>query len=375
MHMSFQYPKNLTIRALLAFVIFVVIIGGFCVLNFIIKPPEVLYSERRVPASIPNLSWQNVISAKYMNQVEDFVSDNFAFRDELRIVRAATVFHLFFQTDKSGFYYDDAVGAGRFERLNEQALRQTAAKIRKIADDLDGLNIYYSYIPDKDIYANIDYPGFDSDRVLTILLEELPELTFIELRDTLSAEDFYKTDFHWDQVKLGNVVDKLGEKMGFNVDIESFKSVMVGEFQGVYSGQLALPLRSDEMVYIVPEDSVSARYLNKKSFEWEYGLVYDTEAFSGRDPYDIFLSGVEPLIVLESTSSTTERELYLFRDSFSSSLAPLLTQIYRKITLIDLRYIDYSNLSNFVSFEKGNSDVLFLYSSQVINNPGALLVK
>ncbi|WFA08030.1 DHHW family protein [Tissierella sp. Yu-01] len=373
--MSFQYPRVLTIRALLTLVIFVTIIGGFCVLNFIIKPPEVLYSERRVPASIPNLSLQNIISAKYMNQFEDFVSDNFVYRDELRTVRAATVFHLFFQTDKSGLYYDGAVGAGKFERLNEQALRQTAAKIRKITDDLDGLNIYYSYIPDKDIYANIDYPGFDTDKVLTILLEELPELTLIELRDTLSAEDFYRTDLHWDQVKLGNVVDKLGAAMGFNVDMDSYKSVIVGEFQGVYTGQLALPVSNDEMVNIVLGDSVSARYLNNKSFEWEYGPVYDTKAFSGRDPYDIFLSGVEPLIVLENPNSTTERELYLFRDSFSSSLAPLLTQAYRKITLIDLRYIDYSNLSNFVSFERGLSDVLFLYSSQVLNNPGALLIK
>lgn len=370
-----KYPRALTICALLTFIIFVSIIGGFCVLNFTIKPPEVLYSERRVPASIPNLSFENIISAKYMDQFEDFVSDRFVFRDELRSIRAATVFHLLFQKDKAGLYYDDAVGAGKFQVLSEQALRHTAKKIKKISNELDGLNTYYSYIPDKDIYANTDYPGFDTDKTSKILLEELPELTLIELTDTLSAEDFYRTDFHWNQVELGNVVDKLGSKMGFNIDMDSLKSVREGEFQGVYSGQLALPISDDEMMYIEPEDSVSARYLNTKSLEWEYGPIYDTKAFSGRDPYDIFLSGVEPLIVLENPSSTTERELYLFRDSFSSSLAPLLTQAYRKIILIDLRYIDYSNLWNFISFEKEYSDVLFLYSSQVLNNPGALLVK
>lgn len=370
-----QYPRTLTIRALLTFVIIVSIIGGFCVLNFIIKPPEVLYSERRVPASTPNLSFENIISAKYMDQYENFVSDRFVFRDELRSIRSVTVFHLLIQKDKSGLYYDDAVGAGKFEVVSEQALRQTAKKIKQISNELDVINTYYSYIPDKDIYANTDYPGFDTDKVSKILLEELSELTFIELTDTLSADNFYATDFHWNQVKLGSVVDKLGSIMGFNIDINSLKFVKEGEFQGVYSGQLALPISNDEMIYIEASDLVSASYLNTKSLEWEYKPIYDTKAFDGRDPYDIFLSGVQPLIVLENPSSTTERELYLFRDSFSSSLAPLLTQAYKKIILIDLRYIDYSNLSNFISFKKEYSDVLFLYSSQVLNNPGALLVR
>lgn len=343
-------------------------------MNLITKPPEVLQSERRAPASMPNLTLQNVISTKYMQQFEDFASDSFIFRDQMRTVRAATVLHLFLQTDKSGLYYDDAVGAGKFEQLKEQALRQTAEKIRKIAGNLDGLNIYYSYIPDKDVYANRDYPGFDIDKVLTTLTKELPELTLIDLTDTLSAEDFYRTDLHWNQVKLGNIVDRMGATMGFNVDMGSFQPLTPGTFQGVYTGQIALPVGNDEMVCLVPGDAVSVSYLNEKSLEWEDGTIYDMEAFSGRDPYDIFLRGVKPLIVLENPSSVTERELYLFRDSFSSSLAPLLAQTYRKITLIDLRYIDYSYLSDFISFRKG-SDAMFLYSSQVLNNPGALLVK
>ena len=44
---------------------------------------------------------------------------------------------------------------------------------------------------------------------LTILSNELQEMTLIDLTDTLSAKDFYKTDFHWNQVKLENVVFKM----------------------------------------------------------------------------------------------------------------------------------------------------------------------
>ena len=55
----------------------------------------------------------------------------------------------------------------------------------------------------------------------------------------------------------------------------------------------------------------------------------------------------------------------LFRDSFGSSIAPLLIENYRKITLIDLRYINSELLTEYIEFN--NQDVLFLYSGVVLN--------
>lgn len=368
------YEKNITIKSFLTLLLIVVIIGGLYILNLINKPPEVLKSERRTPSSLPNLTLQNILSAKYMDEFENFAADNFVFRDKFRTVKAAAVFYLFQQTDKSGLYYDDLVGLGKFEQLNEKSLREVAAKIKKISTGLKGMNIYYSFIPDKDIYAEKNYPGFDVNMALTILSNELQEMTLIDLTDTLSAKDFYKTDFHWNQVKLENVVFKMGEIMGFNIDISSFTPVKAGEFQGVYSGQLALPFYNDEMIYLVPNDPVSIYYLDEKSLKFQQGDIYDIKAFNGQDPYDIFLRGVQPLIVLENPNSATSRELYLFRDSFSSSLAPLLTSAYRKITLIDLRYIDFSYLLDYISFKEG-SDIMFLYSSLILNNPWDLRIR
>lgn len=59
------------------------------------------------------------------------------------------------------------------------------------------------------------------------------------------------------------------------------------------------------------------------------------------------------------------KELLLFRDSFGSSIAPLLLENYSKITLIDLRYLSKDILENYIEFE--NQDVLFLYSTLVLN--------
>ena len=81
--------------------------------------------------------------------------------------------------------------------------------------------------------------------------------------------------------------------------------------------------------------------------------------------YDIYLSGATPLITIDNPNAKTKKELLLFRDSFGSSIAPLLVQEYSKITLIDIRYISSDLLDQYINFEK--QDVLFLYSSLILN--------
>ena len=69
---------------------------------------------------------------------------------------------------------------------------------------------------------------------------------------------------------------------------------------------------------------------------------------------------------MENTSSENSRELIIFRDSFSSSLAPLLAEGYSKVTLIDIRYVNVDFICSQTDF--AGRDVLFLYSTALLNN-------
>ena len=98
----------------------------------------------------------------------------------------------------------------------------------------------------------------------------------------------------------------------------------------------------------------------------ENGKVYDLQKYkNSKDKYDIYLSGPTSVIRIENPSANNDKELLLFRDSFGSSIAPLLIENYRKITLIDLRYINSELLTEYIEFN--NQDVLFLYSGVVLN--------
>ena len=51
-------------------------------------------------------------------------------------------------------------------------------------------------------------------------------------------------------------------------------------------------------------------------------------------------------------------------------IAPLLTNYYKKITLIDNRYITIDNFKNKINFI--NQDIIFMYSTLIINDSGSL---
>ena len=101
------------------------------------------------------------------------------------------------------------------------------------------------------------------------------------------------------------------------------------------------------------------------------GEMYNMKKAFGDDPYEMFLSGTMPLITIESPTSDTDRELILFRDSYGSSIAPLFLSGYKKITVIDIRYVKSDYLGYLTEFNK-DADVLFLYSTTLLNNSLAL---
>lgn len=79
------------------------------------------------------------------------------------------------------------------------------------------------------------------------------------------------------------------------------------------------------------------------------------------------LGGARSIIRITNPNAAKERRLIVFRDSFGSSIAPLLAAGYSEITLVDIRYISPSSLGKLIDFTKAD-DALFLYSASVINN-------
>lgn len=202
-----------------------------------------------------------------------------------------------------------------------------------------------------------------------LLLDKCDKLyaNYIDIFNTLSIENYYKTDTHWKQETLIDVANKFAHEMNFNIS-NFYQKEKITKFLGVYAVQL--PIKNNyEDINILINDSIN----NSKIYNYETKQttqVYDLTKINSIDKYDIYLSGATPLITVTNELSDNTKELIVFRDSYGSSLIPLFISGYKKITMIDTRYIFPKILNRYIEFN--NQDVLFLYTALLINDSSSL---
>ena len=76
------------------------------------------------------------------------------------------------------------------------------------------------------------------------------------------------------------------------------------------------------------------------------------------------------MLTIENPDYNGTKELIVFRYSYGSSLIPLLVTGYSKVRVVDTRYISPKLLNQYIEFK--DQDVLFMYSTLIINNSTTL---
>ncbi len=326
------------------------------------------YSERRNLAKFPQVHVSNIFSGRFMTDFENFSLDQFPLREVMRKIKALTDKYIFNRTDIGGIYEVDGYISKIQYPLNEKSVENAGDRFEyvynKYLKDSQTKN-YLAVIPDKNLFlAGEDYLRIDHKELVSLIKSETEFLNYIEISQTLSKDSYYKTDTHWRQEKIITTAQSLANAMGVQLKGEYEENTLENEFLGVYAGQYALNTEGDELVYLTNEGLD-----NVKVFDYQNNAeisVYDMKKAQGKDPYEMFLGGSLSLISIENQSASTDKELVIFRDSFGSSIAPLLCEAYSKITLVDIRYIHPDMLEKYIEFT--NQDVLFLYSAMVLNS-------
>lgn len=370
---------NNKVKSILVTAIFGAFIIGFMFINTVKNPLDISKSERRKLNQFPNLTLASILDTSFMSNFEKASLDQFIRRDTFRQIKAFFLYNVLHQKDNNDIYIVDGQVAKYNNELNEKMIADAGRKLNKVTDKfLNNMNVYYSVIPDKNYFLAKDngYPSIDYETFISKLNSSIKDMTYIDIFNTLTIDDFYTTDTHWKQESISKVVNKLGESMGFLPYLSnSYETIDKGDFYGVYYGQSALPLKADKLNYLTNDvlENTTVKVFDEKTMTMVESSMYNEEKLNGNDAYDLFLSGAVPLVTIENPNCNREKELYIFRDSYGSSLAPLMVEGYSKITLIDLRYIASNLLTNFIEFKDG-SDALFIYCVDVFNNSTMLKV-
>lgn len=355
--------------------LFVFFLAGFGIWN-IFRPKDAYSMEERRPlAKFPAVTGESLLSGSFMTDFESYSQDQFAGRNVFRSIKAGAESYLFKKLDNNGIYMADGYLSAMQYPLHEKALEEATQKFNEIAEEYltEENHGYLAVIPDKNYYLadKNNYLSMDYDVFYANIKEQTPSMTFLDLRDQLGIEDYYKTDTHWKQENLIETAAFLAKAMDLDLipkENEYHQVIMNTSFYGVYAGQSALSVQPDTLICL---DNELLRQCTVYDYENQREIdVYNLDASKGKDPYEVYLSGSLSLLTIENPSGDTGKELILFRDSFGSSLAPLLMEYYDKITLVDIRYLPVRQLEKYVKFT--NQDVLFLYSTLVLNQEGIL---
>ena len=385
---------------------------------------EYSVSERRNLAKKPKITVTSVINGSYMNNFDKYVTDQFPQRETFRKLNSWLLVNIMRKKDVNNIYVKDGYAAKIEDVIDYKSVNWGIRQMRYICDnyiysedymqdknynikdtansdiDSDGDiskasnssydiskdnnmsdderkdRVYMCIIPDKNYYLTdgVEYPYIDYDEFVQLYRTGVDDYTrYIDISNLLNIDNYYKTDIHWRQETLVDIAKQILDAMTeydndiSNDDIEDYK-VNTGneEFYGVYYGQRALSMKPDIIRYLTSDIIDDYRVTYADTGEAVSMPVYDMGKASGRDPYEMYLGGSLSLVTIDNAKADTDRRLIIFRDSFGSSLAPLLAEKYKQTVLIDIRYISPTVLSSYVDFE--NADVLFMYSEQVLNS-------
>ena len=355
------------VKNILITIVFFSIIIGFFLMNVIKEDEQISISERRKLASFPEVSISKIFDGTFFKKFDDYTTDQFIKRETFRKLKVNTELNILRKNDYNNLYEYKGYIVENLYPLNIKSVNNVVNKINQIQEmyATSENNVYFTIVPDKNYFIDEDNLKLDYSKLEQIMKDGI-NAKYIPIKDELKIEDYYRTDSHWKQENIEKIADIILDNMQ-EAEGANYIQEEVATFRGTYSGRL--PTNVEDKIIILTNDTIK----NVKVFNYdknENSKIYDYKKLNSLDKYDIYLSGATSLLTIENEDSSNDKELIIFRDSYGSSLAPLLVQAYRKITIVDIRYISPKLLSKYIEFK--NQDILFIYSTILINNSFSL---
>lgn len=333
----------------LLIIIFVSFISLFGFISLFNKEEISIYERRKLKA-FPKIKDNN----NFFDDLDKYLSDHFIFRQDFREVKGFVNYNLFnISINNKVIIKDDYL----FEltETNYKSLDNIVAKVDEIITRFDINDYEFIAIPLKNHYVGLDNVSEEIDEYLGVRIDN-----YHSLKNLLSLSDYYRSDIHLKQERLGSVVSKILELCDVEEKDIEYSFNTYNKFYGSLYAKMAISMKPDTITYLTNDllNSIKVYSVEDKDLL----DVYNVSELESLDPYSVYLNGPKAYLKIVN-KNVEDRKLIIFRDSYTSSIVPLLVPYFSEIELIDLRYYS-SDLLNI----DGDSKVLFIFGSEVLNN-------
>lgn len=254
--------------------------------------------------------------------------------------------------------------------FNEPTVNEYAETIKKFGDTLKNAKVYNILVP-----THVEFALPSKYKNLSAPQKPVIDLVNSKLGDNVTPVDaysilkqhkteyiYFRSDHHWTQLGAYYAYTKFCETAGLTpCNLDDYPLKKVEGFLGTFyagSKEQKLADNPDVVEYRpVGGDLTATIYQNSsltKKFEYSPYSDYST----GSNAYGTFLHGDNPLTIIKNPDIDSSKKVVVIKESYGNAFAPLLTQNYGEVYVIDPRYYDV-NLSDFID-EHQITDVIFI---------------
>lgn len=353
-----------------------VIFVAVCLLVFpisLILMPKKDFSENenRNLAPFPEITVKNITSGKFMDDINEYVTDHFPGRDFWISLKTSSEIILRKDVINGIYIADDNYLIGDYpEPVNTEKNKDILKRFNaSLLSKNEKLNVRLMLVPTS-ITINSDMlPKGTLNANQLVTINEITSHAGIETVDVYNIlmehkdqQLFYRTDHHWTTLGAYYAYLEYCENLGFTPvslsDLEA--NTVTSDFHGTYSSKVnRLGEKGDEIViYTNPLDKLTVNYTDSDEIT---DSLYELSYIDKKDKYSLFLNNLHTLIEISNDNAETDRVLMLVKDSYANSIVPFLVRHYKKIYVFDTRYYKYGP-SAFVEEHPEITDVLILYN-------------
>ncbi len=307
---------------------------------FVLVPDKTFsQKENRTLAKLPSFSVSALISGDYTADLAEYISDQFAFRDEFVAVKAYSEL-LQSKGENNGIIYAGDTLIARDDIKND-LLEQNINTVSAF-QKATGVPVCLGILPRKiDVFAEKlpdTYPSQNNKTLWQRFYTQADKhsLTAPRLYDELCEQNnYYRTDHHYTTMGAYSTYKMLANNLGYTPKpIEFFSQKTVSNsFCGTDMRTSGFYLAKKDEITLFRYDGDDSYSITADGKKID---LYDMSRLDTTDQYAVFLGGNHARVDVKKEGQPRQK-LLVIRDSFADSIAPFLA-IHYDLVMLDLRY-------------------------------------